>query len=155
MDDIRKVIRLIPEADSEVELDRGIEFQRAILDEEERDPFVVTFVINSGKEICGFVAKGTTGFVQYGLDIIAAGVSSLSINTAHSIQSFTQDQPEVEISKNYVKCIINKRLSKESKVLLKAFRLGIESIQNTYGKKYVNIEELMIEKNKRIFGLLS
>lgn len=155
MDDILKEKRLDSNDKLEFDSDQGIEYQRTILDEDEKDPFVVTFLMNSENEIIGFIARGSTGFVQYGFDIIAAGVSSLSINTVHSIQRLTDDDSEIEMKKNFVKCIVKKRLSRETKVLLKSYRLGIESIQDTYGTRYVSIEELRIEKSKRFFGLLS
>lgn len=134
--------------------EKEIETQRTILDEEDRDPFIITFYINSQGNIFGFIAKGTTGFIQYGLDIIAAAVSALSINTVHSIKRFTEDDAEIETTKNYVKCLINGRVSKESILLFKSLRLGMDTIQNTYGEKYITIEEVKFEKSKRFFGLL-
>lgn len=134
--------------------EKDIETQRKILDEEEREPFTVTFYINPQNHIFGFIAKGTTGFIQYGLDIIAAAVSSLSMNTVHSIQQFTEDQAEIEATKNYIQCLIHGRVSKESILLFKSLRLGMYTIQHTYGEKYITIEEVKVEKNKRFFGFL-
>lgn len=56
------------------DMEREIDIQREILEEEEREPFVITFLINSNDDIYGYIAKGSTGFSQYGLDIIAAAV---------------------------------------------------------------------------------
>lgn len=134
--------------------EKEIETQRTILDKEDRDPFIITFYINSQDNIFGFIAKGTTGFTQYGLDIIAAAVSTLSINTVHSINQFTEDNAEIETTKNYVKCLINGRVSKESMLLFKSLKLGMYTIQNSYGEKYITIEEVKLEKSKRFFGLL-
>lgn len=137
------------------DMEREIDIQREILEEEEREPFVITFLINSNDDIYGYIAKGSTGFSQYGLDIIAAAVSTLVINTIHSINQFTDDNPDVEMAKNDMKCIINKRISKDSKLLLKSLKLGMETIQQSYGEKYITINEIKLERSKRFFGLLS
>ncbi|MNC18385.1 hypothetical protein D3C75_662860 [compost metagenome] len=70
-----------------------IEIQRLMLDDE-RDPFVIRFYFNNKSSLYGFIANGETGFTQYGLDIIAAGVSALIINTIHSLQHLTKDEIE-------------------------------------------------------------
>lgn len=137
------------------DIESDIEIQKSILDEEEREPFTITFLINSHNDIYGFVAKGTTGFVQYGFDIIAAAVSTLSVNIVNSINSLTDDKAETEINKNYVKCIINGRIGRETKVLFNSLRLGMQTIQNSYSDKYITIEEVKIEKKGKLFGLLS
>ncbi|GLX70509.1 ribosomal-processing cysteine protease Prp [Paenibacillus glycanilyticus] len=134
--------------------EQEIEIQRSILDEDERDPFVITFYMNAQDYIYGFIAKGTTGFTQYGYDIIAASVSVLTINTINSINEFTEDEAEIEQSKHYAKCIINGRVSKDAHLLLKSLRFGMYSIQNTYGNRFITIEEVKLERNKRFFGLL-
>lgn len=153
MDKFEEKLRLIAD---ESQNKQDIEYQRNILDEEEKEPFIITFLINPKNEIFGFEAKGTTGFIQYGFDIIAAAVSILTINTVNAINDFTGDEPEVEMKRNYMKCIINKRLSRESRVLLETLRLGVQSIQNTYGEKHLTIEEIKIKVDKRGFlGLLS
>ncbi|OCT13861.1 hypothetical protein A8709_20015 [Paenibacillus pectinilyticus] len=109
----------------------------------------------------GFVARGETGFTQYGLDIIAAGVSSLVINTVNSVnsvQQLTNDQVDSEVKRNFTKFILPKLQdnngSREAIVLLQSLKLGIHSIQNTYGQKYITIEEIKEEKRtllKRLF----
>ena len=136
-----------------------IEIQREVIGDDDYDPFVVTFYFNKRNVLYGFMAKGSTGFVQYGLDIIAAGVSALIINTIHSIQHLTKDEPSVELHKNFAKCIVDSlhknNHSPESRVLLKALEIGIHSIQNTYGEKYVTIEKVREENDKQgLFGRL-
>lgn len=56
--------------------EEDIEKQKSIL-EEEREPFIVRFYFNNKSTLYGFVAYGRTGINQYGLNIIAAGVSAL------------------------------------------------------------------------------
>ncbi|MFD0680360.1 MULTISPECIES: ribosomal-processing cysteine protease Prp [unclassified Paenibacillus] len=136
------------------DIDKEIESLSAIIDDEERDPFIITFYINSKRVIFGFTAKGATGFTNYGLDIIAAAISALTVNTVHSIKHFTEDDADVEVTKNYVKCVINGRISKEAAILFKSLKLGMYSVQNSYGEQYITIEEVKLEKNKRFFGLI-
>ncbi|CAM4405555.1 Uncharacterised protein [Paenibacillus macerans] len=56
-----------------------------------------------------------------------------------------------------LKCIVDalyrNKGSAESKVLLKSLEMGIHSIQNTYGKKYITIEEVREEEGRQ--GMLS
>ncbi|WP_171635655.1 ribosomal-processing cysteine protease Prp [Paenibacillus plantarum] len=143
-----------------MEFSNEIEIQRSIIDyeTEEYNPFVVTFYYNSKNILYGFVARGETGFTQYGLDIIAAGVSALVINTVNSVQQLTNDHVDSEVKRNFTKFILPKLQdnngSREAIVLLQSLKLGIHSIQNTYGQKYITIEEIREEKKtllKRLF----
>ncbi|WP_438449237.1 ribosomal-processing cysteine protease Prp [Gorillibacterium sp. sgz5001074] len=137
--------------------DEEIEIRSSILDEE-REPFVIRFYFNNKSSICGFVARGETGFTQFGLDIIAAGVSALIINTIHSIRHLTKDTVESDIQRNYAKCILpdlqsKNRGSREAVALLNSLEIGIHSIQNTYGEKYITIEKIYERKEQRIFNI--
>jgi len=123
-----------------------IEIQKEMMDEE-REPFVITFFYNHKSSLYGFNARGETGFVKYGLDIVAAGVSALIINTINSLKHLTRDQVQANIHRNYSECVLpdlqfKNRSSKEAAVLLMSLELGIDSIQNTYGDKYVTIERV-------------
>ncbi|OWR32297.1 hypothetical protein CDO73_01425 [Saccharibacillus sp. O23] len=130
--------------------DEDIEIQKSIL-EGEREPFIFRFYFNNKSILYGFVAKGETGFTQYGLDIIAAAVSALIINTIHSLKHLTKDNVEADMQRNYSKCILpdlktKNRGSKEAKTLLKSLEMGMYSIQNTYGEKYITIEKIYEEQ---------
>ncbi|WP_341280790.1 ribosomal-processing cysteine protease Prp [Paenibacillus sp. FSL H8-0537] len=129
--------------DINIRMDR----QRDILAEEHRDPFVITFFTFANQDIYGFVAKGSTGFSKYGLDIIAAAVSTLTINAVNSINEFTDDSPEVDMGRNYMKCIIHEKVSRDSQILLRSLRLGMEDIQRSYGEQYLVIEEIRVGKS--------
>lgn len=134
-----------------------IELQRSIIDEE-REPFIIRFYYNDKSTLYGFVAKGETGFTQYGLDIIAAGVSALIINTMHSLEYLTKDHMDADLQKNYCKCILTdlqtkNRGSKEAIVLLQSLEIGIHSLQNTYGEKYITIEKIYEKQKAGLFNL--
>jgi uncharacterized protein len=137
---------------------KEIEIQREIIDQDIYDPFKIEFYVNNNGVIYGFNAMGETGFTQYGLDIVAAGVSTLVINTINSIRLLTNEVIEDEIRRNYAKCILpnmrKNKGSKEGAILLRSLRLGIESIQESYGDKYVMIIELKEEhKKSSLFSL--
>ncbi|WP_248924053.1 ribosomal-processing cysteine protease Prp [Paenibacillus hamazuiensis] len=136
---------------------REIDFQRRIISDEGYEPFKIVFYYNGKNVLFGFNAHGETGFSQYGLDIVAAGVSTLIINTINSLRLLTNEPVEAEIKRNYAKCILpnlrNNKLSKEAHILLKSLKMGIESIQENYGEKYVLIEELREENKGSIFNI--
>ncbi|WP_018886361.1 ribosomal-processing cysteine protease Prp [Paenibacillus massiliensis] len=103
-------------------------------------------------------ASGETGFTQYGLDIIAAGVSALIINTMHSLEYLTEELMEADLQKNYCKCILpdlqtKNRGSKEATVLLQSLEIGIHSLQNTYGEKLITIEKIYEKQKAGLFKL--
>lgn len=136
---------------------RGIEIQKEIMEEESYNPFIIEFYYNHKGILFGFKAVGETGFSQYGLDIVAAGVSALTINTVNSLRLLTDEKTEDEVQRNYIKCILpnlkKNKGNKEGIILLRALRLGVRSIQETYGDKYVTIVEIREEKRSSIFKI--
>jgi uncharacterized protein len=120
----------------------------------EYDPFVITFYYHSDV-LYGFIAQGSTGFSHYGLDIVAAGVSALILNTMNSLQHLSKDAFEMDARQNYAKCLLSKKgasPSREASVLLQALEIGIHSIQNTYGEKYVIIEKSIDDRKPGLWG---
>ena len=49
-----------------------------------------------------FVSKGHAGYAEEGQDIVCAAVSVLVINTVNSLETFTDDQFEVQEDDGYV-----------------------------------------------------
>ncbi|MET3287609.1 UNVERIFIED_CONTAM: uncharacterized protein YsxB (DUF464 family) [Brevibacillus sp. OAP136] len=135
----------------------GINYQRKLLQEDQYDPFKITFYLNNKGVLYGFTALGETGFVRYGLDIVAAGVSALIINTINSVRFLTKEIVEVDLERNFAKCILpnakkNKRY-KKGVLLLESLRMGIYSIQESYGDKFVTIEEVQDGGSKSVFSI--
>lgn len=85
--------------------------------------------------------KGHAGYDDYGKDIICASVSSLTLNMANSIEQFTHDRfdASVEEATGYFKFSFKGNISPESKLLIDSLILGIKSIQESYGEKYIKI----------------
>ncbi|WP_052339908.1 ribosomal-processing cysteine protease Prp [Gorillibacterium massiliense] len=136
-------------------VEEEIDMQRSILGEE-REPFLIRFYFNYKSTLYGFVANGETGFTQFGLDIIAAGVSALIINTIHSLNHLTKDDVQAEMQRNYSKCILpdlqmKNRGSIEAITLLKSLEIGLQSIQNTYGDTHITIEKIYENQKSGLF----
>ena len=102
---------------------------------------MITAVIykNSGDDIFGFRISGHAGYDRYGRDIICAAVSALSINTINSIEKFTMDRFAAEQSDGNLKFKLVTNNAPEPQLLLKSFILGLESIRETYGDRYIRI----------------
>ena len=91
--------------------------------------------------ITGFEVSGHAGYDEYGRDIVCAAVSALATNTANSIEQFTEDDMTVDVDEKtgLLRLTMTSTISDSSKLLLKSFRLGIESIEQAYGSEIVNI----------------
>ncbi|MDD6101514.1 MAG: ribosomal-processing cysteine protease Prp [Clostridiales bacterium] len=91
--------------------------------------------------ICGFVIDGHAEYDEKGSDIICAAVSTLAINTANSIEEFTNDIINVSIDEEeggHLSLLLPE-VSDDSELLLKAFVLGIKNIEAEYGNQYVTL----------------
>ena len=88
----------------------------------------------------GFKVSGHANYGCCGKDVVCAGVSALVINTINSIEKFTEDNTVTEeFQSGLVKFKISGKVSPESKLLLRSLRLGLCSIYEEYGNKYIRI----------------
>ena len=93
-----------------------------------------------GEEYLGFSSKGHAGYAQEGYDIICAAVSVLTVNTINSIKQFTKDPFKAEAADGMVRWKFTETpISKEASLLMDSLVLGLEQIQESYGKKYIKI----------------
>ena len=91
---------------------------------------------DSGNDLyCGIVIKGHAGYAEEGEDIICAAVSALAINFYNSVETFTDDGFEGIAGQEDVQFDI----SPESQLLMNSLVLGLQNIENDYGKSYINI----------------
>ena len=96
----------------------------------------------SNGEYVGFSSKGHSGYAEEGYDIICSAVSALTVNTINSIEKFTDDAFKAEAADGMVRWKFTELpLSKEAKLLMDSLVLGLEEIQENYGKKYIKIIE--------------
>ena len=98
----------------------------------------VSFYYDEKNNINGFCIKGHAGYRKSGEDIICSAVSVLSINTANSIEIFTDDKFECKEDDGFLDFRLI-TVSDSSVLLLKSFKLGIEGIVKDYGKKFIRI----------------
>ena len=92
----------------------------------------------------GFVLEGHAGYAQEGYDIICSAVSALAVNTVNSVEAFTEDGFEAEQKEDggYLKFTLTDVPSDACTLLLDSLVLGIQNIQDAYGKNYISIKFL-------------
>jgi len=101
----------------------------------------VTIFRDSENNYIGFKLAGHAGYADRGQDIICAAASVLSLNTVNSIGKLTEDNylGESDEEHGILKFKFTDKISPESRVLMKSFVLGMETIQKEYGTKYIKI----------------
>jgi len=100
----------------------------------------VTSIQNEKDEVCGFRVEGHAGYAKKGQDIICSAVSVLATNTVNSVEAFTNDKFSCKQAENgFLELILTEDVSKESRLLLDSFFLGIEAIEKEYGNNFVNL----------------
>ncbi|WP_249303035.1 ribosomal-processing cysteine protease Prp [Qiania dongpingensis] len=88
--------------------------------------------IDSDGRYRGFEVKGHAGFAPAGEDIVCAAVSVLTQNTINAIETFTKDDISYSADDGYLECSLPGMVSEESKLLLNALMLGLESVEESY-----------------------
>ncbi len=96
----------------------------------------------------GYDISGHAGYADHGMDIICSAVSVLAINTANSIDTFTELSPVVEESEGHL-LVQFEELDKISsndqekiELLMQSFKLGLDSIESSYGSKYLQVKTI-------------
>lgn len=91
--------------------------------------------------------KGHAGYAEHGDDIVCSAVSMLTINTLNAIEAYTDEptkQLALNLKKGYIDVLFIRRQSgeyaPEAELLLKTMSLGLESIKEMYGEKYIEIQ---------------
>lgn len=102
---------------------------------------MITIEIRKSKQgYVGFSSKGHAGYAEAGYDIICSAVSVLTVNTINSIEKFTEDAFKAEAKDGMVRWKFTELpISKEAELLMDSLVLGLEDIQENYGKKYIKI----------------
>ena len=110
----------------------------------------VIFIYDKNDILYKFIVFGSTNYNEYGEDIVASALSILSFNTINSLLELTDidikyESKEVK-EKPYLECYIselkNKKQGDEFELLLKSLKLGVESIEHSYGSQYVEVVEI-------------
>ena len=100
----------------------------------------VTIYKDSG-QYSRFTVEGHAGYAQEGFDIICSAVSVLTLNTVNSIEAFTGDsfQAEQDEESGFLSFSLSSPISPESKLLLNSLVLGLQNIEEEYGRPYIHI----------------
>ncbi len=90
----------------------------------------------------GFTCKGHADYAESGSDIICAAISILVINTSNSIEKLLHEEVQTTEDENtgYLECRFPNGLSKQAKLLIDSMILGLETILQEYGKKYLRLK---------------
>ena len=92
-------------------------------------------------EYCNLKAFGHAEYDDYGKDIVCSAVSVLIINTANSLEKFTDDFIMAQTHEDgTTEIILKEHPSKDAALLMNSLVLGLEGIQNQYGKKYLSVD---------------
>lgn len=85
--------------------------------------------------------EGHAEYGRKGKDIVCSAVSILYINLVNSLENFTDDQKEINGSEkiNFQNVILKFMPSEKAELLFQSFLLGITTIEEKYGKKYISI----------------
>lgn len=96
---------------------------------------------DSDHTIRGVTLTGHAGYDVYGKDIICASVSALALNMANSVEYFTEDDFLADVGEESGSFTFHFKgeVSRESKLLMDSFILGLKNIEDTYGAKYIKI----------------
>jgi uncharacterized protein YsxB (DUF464 family) len=102
----------------------------------------IIFTKTSNDTYKSIECNGHAGFADYGNDIVCSAISVLTINTINSIDNLTDDEIDVfqDEDKGIIRFSFVSEPSHDAELLVRSFELGIESIYQQYGKKYLNIK---------------
>ncbi len=102
---------------------------------------ITVTVFNKNDQIVGVQLEGHAEYGRKGKDIVCSAVSILYINLVNSLENFTNDEMELNGSKkiNFQNVILKNMPGKEAELLFQSFMLGITTIEQEYGKKYISI----------------
>lgn len=100
------------------------------------------FYYNEHQMIERFQIKGHAGYAEYGSDIICSAVSALAINTINSLDTLVQIPLEYNQSEDgLLECSVLEADNHDAQLLMQSLILGLQSIQASYGARYLNIKK--------------
>ena len=102
----------------------------------------ITIYRNQASAFTGFCCDGHAGYADAGEDIVCAGISTLVINTINSIEALTVTKILADADEGDGSIYVNfpSGCDKQAKLLVDAMILGLQGIQNNYGKKFLTLD---------------
>jgi uncharacterized protein YsxB (DUF464 family) len=105
---------------------------------------MTTITITKDSEDCyrALECNGHAGFADSGRDIVCAAISVLTINTINSVEKFADDRVTTyqDADKGIMGMRFTDKPSKEADLLMRSFELGVTSVFQQYGKRFLNIK---------------
>ncbi len=98
---------------------------------------------NDGNMV-GFRVSGHAGFSEHGTDVVCASVSALVINCINSIETFSNTEftvVEEDEQSGTITVLFQGEQDEAAQLLVGSMMLGLQGIQDEYGKKYVTLHE--------------
>ena len=86
------------------------------------------------------ISTGHADFAESGQDIVCSAVSILLINTANSIEKFTNSFLGSDSDDGILTLVLKDNPEENAKLLINSLILGLETIQKEYGKDYLVID---------------
>lgn len=86
-----------------------------------------------------FTCMGHSGFAASGADIVCAAISMLIINTINSLEKLAGEDMEMDTNEEtgFINCVFVNELSEKGRLLIDSMILGLSSVEQQYGKKYL------------------
>ena len=102
----------------------------------------ITIYRNQENVFTGFRCEGHAGYADAGEDIVCAGISTLVINTINAVDSLTDTQILADANELDGTIDVNcpSGCDDQAKLLVDAMILGLQGIQNNYGKKFLTLD---------------
>jgi uncharacterized protein YsxB (DUF464 family) len=100
------------------------------------------FYYNEHQMIERFSIKGHAGYAEYGSDIICSAVSALAINTINSLDTLVKIPIQYQQDEDgLLECSLLTVDNHDAQLLMQSLVLGLKSIRESYGAKYLNIKK--------------
>ena len=86
-----------------------------------------------------FNASATPNMLKRVMTLSAQQFLFLSVNTVNSIEQFTEDHFSAKQGDGLLSCMVDEPVSKETQLLLNSMILGLQDIQEHYGREYLQL----------------
>ncbi len=103
----------------------------------------VTIYKSDSDNYKGFTCFGHAGYAKRGEDdIVCAAISVLTTNTINSMELIAKENFEIQVNEEtgFLDCRFDHLMNEQSKLLMESMILGLESIAEQYGKKYIKLK---------------
>ncbi|MBR4582026.1 MAG: ribosomal-processing cysteine protease Prp [Lachnospiraceae bacterium] len=92
------------------------------------------------QEYKSVISTGHADYAEAGSDIVCSAASILLINTANSVEKFTDSFAGSDADEGILTLVLKDHPGEDAKLLIDSLILGLESIQKEYGKNYLTID---------------